>query len=437
MISEIYNYLPIGLQNFLISYEGKKRIQARFGEDFEKIYQEYMGRSFWTQDQTREFRDRRLSDFLALVFKCSPEEALAKFKQHPVMTRRDAFQYFQKESLSLYPAQKARTSGTTGESLHFYTTVKAEREQWSVWWRHRTWHGIPRDEWSGYFGSHRIVPLHQQKPPFWRENRAGKQLIFSNYHIDKENIPYYLKELKESGLRWIHGYPSSISLLASHACDLGIQVPMKWVTTSSENLLSFQAEAIERAFGVKPIQHYGLAEEVANISECPQGKFHVDEDFSYVEFIPTGFGENVYRITGTNFTNPVFPLIRYDTEDLAIVHPEDTCDCGRPGRIVRSLDGRQEDFVVTKKGKWIGLMEPIFKTSVNIPKAQIRQDRPGYMDILVVRGAAYDLPDEKKLKDQTRLILGDDMDFEIQYVDDIPKTKTGKHRLVVSTLKKE
>ncbi|HXL73460.1 MAG TPA: hypothetical protein VN963_07550, partial [bacterium] len=240
--------------------------------------------------------------------------------------------------------------------------------------------------------------------------------------------------IKESGHRWIHGYPSSIALLADFARELEIQEPMKWVTLASENLFPFQIQAIERAFGVKPIQHYGLAEGVANISECPKGKLHVDEDYSDVEFLPTQYGKHIRLIVGTNFTNPVFPLVRYDTEDLATLQEGDSCDCGRPGRIVHSLDGRLSEFVVTKSGKFIGLMDPLFKTSFNIRKAQVRQDRPGFITILVVKGASYGPGDEKKLIAQTEEVLGDEMDYEITYVEDIPTTGTGKHRLVVSSL---
>jgi phenylacetate-CoA ligase len=432
-LRQLYDYLPYSLQNFLIGFEGRKRNRVRFGEGFEQVFQNYMERSFWTQEKTEDFQKRRLGGFLSAVFNCPPQEALEKFAQLGIMAKPDARRYF-KEGLPRQLLREHHTSGTTGEGMFFYTTLQSEQEQWAVWWRHRTWHDIPRDEWSCYFGGRKIVPLRQQKSPFWRINRPGRQLIFSNYHLDKTNAPHYLKKLKESGHRWIHGYPSSISLLASYALDLGIQVPMKWITTSAENLMPYQAKLIERAFGVKPIQHYGLAEGVANISQCPAGKLHVDEDFSRVEFIPTGYGENIHHIVGTNFTNPVFPLLRYNTGDLATLIPGDSCDCGRPGRVVHSLDGRLQDFVVTKSGKYLSLLDPIFSDCENIQRAQIRQDRPGSMTILVIRGAAYGPKDEAHLANQTWVILGDEMDFEIEYVEDIPTTNTGKHRLVVSTI---
>jgi phenylacetate-CoA ligase len=433
-LRQIYEYLPIAIQDFLINYEGRKRHRLRFGQGFEEMYRGYLERSFWTPGQILDFQKSRLLAFLPALFHCPPEEALERFGKHPVMTKREAKTYFQKDLLAKHHAIKTHTSGTTGTGLIFYTTRESQREQWSVWWRYRDWHGIPRQEWSCFFGAPKIVPLRQRKPPFWRENHAGKQLIFSNYHLDKANAPSYLEKIRESGHRWLHGFPSSISLLAAYACDLGIRVPVKWVTLSAENLLSHQEKLIERAFGVKPIQHYGQEEGVANISECPKGKLHVDEDYSCAEFVPSDYGENIYRITGTNFTNPVFPLVRYDTGDLATILPGDSCDCGRPGKVVHSLDGRLSDYVVTKSGKPIGLLDHVFKDCVNVQKIQVRQDKPGFLTILIVKGDAYGPADEAVLKDQIRYVMGNEMDHEIRYVEDLPRTGTTKPRLVVSSL---
>ena len=60
---------------------------------------------------------------------------------------------------------------------------------------------------------------------------------------------------------------------------------IKKISLGAENLSLFQKTLIQKAFNVNPIQHYGLAEGVANISELENGRFRVDEDYSIVEFI--------------------------------------------------------------------------------------------------------------------------------------------------------
>ena len=205
------------------------------------------------------------------------------------------------------------------------------------------------------------------------------------------------------------------------------------MTTGAENLLPHQAAAIERAFGVRPTQHYGLAEGAANISQCERGSLHVDEDFAAVEFIPTG-KDGLHRIVGTNLTNTATPLLRYDTQDLATLRDGSSCGCGRPGRVVERVDGRLEDYVVLRNGARIGRMDHIFKDMVRIQEAQIHQAAPGEMTIRVVRGAGYGDDDERALHRETLKRLGDDMDVRIEYVHSLPRSRTGKLRFVLSEI---
>ena len=434
---DIYDHLPPALQNVLVALEGQRIQWSRYGKDYEKIYQDYCERVFWTWDEVAKYRDGRLSGFLSEVFQCPPKEAMERYAQIGLMDKTSARRYFREEALRKHgPLIKFSTSGTTGAGLAFYATLRAHQEQWALWWRFRAAHGIFRKEWCLYFSAPRIVPMRQAGPPFWRVNRPGQQVLFSVFHLSKKTAPHYLGEMKRLGHQWIHGLPEFISSLASFANELGLRLPMKWVTTSAENLSPHQARIIQQVFGVKPVQHYGLKEGVANISECPKGKLHVDEDYSLVEFVKTEQEGNSYRIVGTNFTNPVFPFLRYDTGDLATLIPGETCDCGRPGRVVNSIDGRTEDYVVTASGKLLGQVDLIFTHCVNLYSAQIVQDRPGFLTFKIVRAENYGPSDEEYLKSQIQEFLGDkdEMDYEIQYVEGIPKTSGGKHRLVVSSL---
>ena len=336
------------------------------------------------------------------------------------------------------PLVACHTSGSTGTGLHFPATWRAQREQYAVWWRYYSWHGLKLDTPCLYLGGRSVVPLRQQHPPFWRYNRPGRQILFSSYHLNSHTASAYLEEMRRSGATWLHGYPSMVALLANYALQHRWDgrrregkggLALRWVTLGSENVLPRQIEAIRAAFGVVPREHYGMTEAVANISQCPEGSLHVDEDFAAVEFLPVG--GNQYRIVGTNFTNPAFPLIRYETGDFATL-TDATCKCGRPGRVVDRLDGRQEDYVVTRAGARLGRLDHIFKDMVNVREAQIRQSKPGYMTLHVVRGARYGQGDEQRLRRETVKRIDNQIDFEIVYVEALPRTAQGKLRFVVS-----
>ena len=206
------------------------------------------------------------------------------------------------------------------------------------------------------------------------------------------------------------------------------------ITTGAESLLESQREIIERAFGVRVREHYGLAEGVANLSECACGEMHVDEDFSAVEFIKSKTVDG-FRIIGTNFSNLAFPLLRYDTGDIATgIEDESDCSCGWGGRTVRSVDGRIEDYVVLSDGTRVGRMDHIFKDLSNIREARIYQSRPGEIAIRIVKRDGYSETDEKTLLGEFSDRLGDKAGVELIYLDSLPVGRGGKHRLIESSL---
>jgi phenylacetate-CoA ligase len=216
--------------------------------------------------------------------------------------------------------------------------------------------------------------------------------------------------------------------------NLSAPESVRIVTTGAENLLDSQRETIRKAFECEVREHYGLAESVANISECEHGRLHVDEDFSHVEFIPVDSEANQYRIVGTNWSNPAFPLFRYDTGDIATLSDEEECPCGRMGRIVERIEGRREDYVVISSGARIGRLDHIFKDMVTVRSAQIYQPDRSRVVLRIVKGKGYTQESEKRVLREARKRLGDKIEIEVEYRDEIPTTASGKLKFVVSDI---
>lgn len=448
----LYLKLPIPLQHVICSLEGWRIQHSRFGGAFPALLCEAEGRTFWSVDRIRAYRDQRLRAFIQHCARTvpfyrrrfqecgiSPDDiqTLEDLQCLPILTKEEVQDHYPElisEVVSKREQIITHTSGTTGGGLRFATTLRAMQEQWAAWWRYRRWHGLQPGTWCGYFGGRSVVSLSQTCPPFWRCNYPGKQILFSAYHMSPANLGDYVNELRRRRPPWLHGYPSLLTLLAAYVLesgtDLGYEV--RWITVGAENLLLQQTDLMERAFGVRPRQHCGMAEAVANVSECEYGALHVDEDFAAVEFIPNPDGPG-FKVIGTNFTNPATPLLRYDVQDL--VTPIDAeCPCGRPGRVVASIDGRYEDYIILKNGARLGRMDHVFKDMMNIREAQIYQKRPGEITIRVVRGSHYTDVDEAALLRETRKRVGDETDIFIEYVEKLGRSRTGKLRFVISEI---
>lgn len=451
-LQDVYYSSPVFLQNLACSFEGWRINRRRYSDAFFQQLKIAESRFSWSEEQILAYRDQRLSkymehcaDTMPFYRKCFAENGidardirtLSDLQKLPILDRqvvKENADQFLSEAIPKEHLVAYATSGTSGNRLQFYTTHAALDEYWAVVWRFRRLHGIQMDTWSGYFSGATdakvVVKLSQKKRPFWRYNYPAKQIRFSGFHMTEENLDDYLDELERKQITYLQGYPSWLSLLAAHMIESGKTLPqIKWVVTNSESLLEHQVELMERAFGVTPIQRYGMAEAIAGISQCLYGNFHVDEDLAAVEFVPNpeGFG---HKVIGTSFTNPAFGFIRYDIQDIVTLS-DDVCPCGRWGRLVKEIDGRKEDYIVLRNGKPVSRLSRIFKGSDHIREAQIWQKEDGFIHLRVVRGKGYNNQDEQTILHAANEVFTDEADYRIDYVEGIERSKSGKLRLVI------
>ena len=448
-LEALYLRLPAWLQHAATSAVGWNIQRRRYGAPFHAMLADYEARNSLPREELLVLRDARLRDFIRHAagtvpyyrdlfrkLRLAPEDIRTAdaLTALPILTKAEVqAQGAAMRSEAATPSQcvMAHTSGTTGAGLRFATTQEALVEQWAVWWRYRRWHGIALDTWCALFTGRSLVALRQQRPPFWRYNVPGRQIMFSGYHMTPRFLAGYVDVLRRRKPPWLHGYPSLIALLAGHLRDTGTDLGYRprWITLGSESLLPHQAAVIEAAFGVRPLQHYGMTEAVANISECPDGSLRVDEEFACVEFLPHDDGRQ-FRLVGTNLSNLATPLIRYDAGDLVTL-PEGE-EGAQGGRRVLEIDGRKEDYVILRNGARLGRMDHVFKDMTAVREAQIVQHEPGVIEVRIVKREGYGAGDEAQLLREFRKRMGDDTTLRITYVDAIPRTAGGKLRFVVN-----
>ena len=445
----LYHRLPICVQDAVCSFVGWRIQRSRFGESFRRHLVAAEQRQQWPLERLLEFRDQRLRQFVRHAAATVPYyqsqfreggidperiRTIDDLQRLPLLSKTTIQQHlrdFISTAVSPRTHRMVHTSGTTGAGLRFPTTLAAIWEQWAVWWRFRRRHGIRQDMWCGYFGGRSVVPVRQTEPPYWRTNWPGRQFLFSGYHLSAATAGAYIDQLNRCRPPWLHGYPSALALLADQILrgDRPLEYCPTHITVGAENLHIHQSATIEKAFGVRPWNNYGMTEATANISECIHGRLHVDEDIAALEFLP--MDGRICRIVGTNFTNYATPFLRYDVGDLAEM--DDTpCECGLAGRTVRAIDGRAEDYVILRNGARVGRMDHIFKDMTTVREAQIVQGEPGELTVRVSRNPGYSADDEAALQQSFHKFLGDQARIHLEYVERIPRSKSGKFRFVVS-----
>ncbi len=451
-LHQLYASAPVWAQNTMCSAEGLRINRRRFPPKFKEILTHAEARMAWSARQVAAVRVARLRAllvhagrhvpywrelFLSESFRPERLQHEAELQALPVLTKDIVLAQGDRMRAERVPTLAGErlsgaTSGTTGAGLVFDLSEAAFHHQWAVCWRFRRWHGLERGTWCAQLGGRTVVPVTQRQPPYFRVNRPGRQLLLSGYHLAPETAESYLAEIERRRIPWIHGYPSLVVLLADAA--RGRRWPhIRWVTLASENATPSQRRRVEAGFGVRPVEHYAQTEAVANASERPDGSLHFDDDFSTVELIPDDSfsDDNVRRIVGTSLDNWHMPFIRYDTGDLVTLSDDPADIQVAPGRTVREIDGRREDYVELADGTLIGRTDHIFKELTFLREAQIRQHRPGHVAIHVVPRGQWTDASESRLRAEVASRLRRDTAVDIVVERRLPRTHAGKLRLVV------
>jgi len=247
--------------------------------------------------------------------------------------------------------------------------------------------------------------------------------------------------LREVRPDFIHGYPSSLKLIAEQIIESGENgLRPKLVSTAAELLDRKGREQIENAFGVKVYDRYA-ASEARNIAwECGEHNgYHINIDTLVVEFIKDGRGAVEGErgdIVVTNLYSYAMPFIRYRIGDVGI--PSDRkCPCGIELPLMEIIEGRDEDFIVLKGAR---VVSPMVITGTLDHITGIKQFRVVQEDIDTVSAAlamgdGFNSDTIFKAEKALKGILGDDIKIRCEAVEDIPREASGKVRAVISKVK--
>jgi len=451
----LYTSLPIPAQNLLCTLAGHRRYRDRFNDRFRDRLREWEESVNEPPDALHEIQRRRLAALVERARAHGPHdrdlpppdthpdarEAVARtLAAIPPLAKsvyRDQPGDFLARDVPRFRLRRSQTSGTTGTALPVWYTLDTLAEEFATVWRMRRACGVadPREP-NLTFNGRIVVPFDQTRPPFWRKNRAVQQTLFSIYHMTPENLRDYVSAIHTAPARYVQGYPSAIHLVARSMLREGRPMApgrLAAVFTSSESLLAFQRETIEKAFGAPVVDRYGMSEFGASMTQCPVGRLHVDMEFGIVEVEVTE--ETDETETGpllvTGLGQVATPLFRYRIGDVG-TRLRRPCACGRAGDAFVEIDGRVEDYVLTPDGRLIGRLDHAFKDQFDVAEAQILQEDARAIEVLVVPRAGYASGSERHLLRELRTRLGNEIAIRTRRVERIPREPNGKFRLVKS-----
>ncbi|MGG5795543.1 phenylacetate--CoA ligase family protein [Bacillus nitratireducens] len=260
----------------------------------------------------------------------------------------------------------------------------------------------------------------------------GDRLLISPYHLNKKWIESIYKQVKNFNVEYFHAYPSSLMYLLQYMDEnqLGLK-SLKGIFIASEYVDKSILILIKQIFGEKVGINFGYG--LTERTNLAWGVFE-DNSISYKCEKVYGFSENYIRedgykeLVGTSYWNYVMPLIRYRTEDLGEIE----------NGYVKNLEGRAQEFLVTKTGAKI----PGFSISIDqfvwkyVEVFQVVQNEVGKIEFHIFKKDNYNSDIEKKIMESQKEKWGEFFDIRIKYISEVHKTKSGKTKLIINNLNK-
>lgn len=455
---QVYDRLPVALQNMIVSGYGRRILRERFGPEFERLSAFLERSERLDRDELRAFQDERLRQVVAHAYATVPHYRDVMDQRHlkpadirtvddlpklPVLPKTqvvslgDRLVSSSANKRSLY---KAHTGGTTGTPLDLYGDRSVSLMNHACRFRLWRWAGVEFGRPFATLLGKPIVPVGQKRPPFWRYNASWNHLLLSCLHLKEENIPHYISAMREKRIEVLETYPSAAFLVARFLEAAGERLPLRCVMLSGEPLLPFEREIIEDRFNTRPFDAYSQAERVVFAAECERHEgLHLFSEFGVCEIVDED-GNPVREgtpglIAGTSLHNMGMPLIRYTFNDVA-ARTDRTCECGRTLPMLEGLATREEDILVAPDGRMIPpvILSWGFRLVRGVRRAQLVQHKSDHLLVRFELDDPIHPEDEATFREYLKGKFGEEMTFEIERVEEIPLSPRGKYRRVISTV---
>jgi phenylacetate-CoA ligase len=337
------------------------------------------------------------------------------------------------------------TSGSTGEpfvtygdrhqlEMRFATTLRAL--EWTGWRfgdrQVRLWHQT--------LGMSRLQTLRERIDAWFL-----RRLFIPAFEMKRSTLEDSVDRIRRHNPVLVDGYAESLNFLATYVRSGGSPgFSPKAVMSSAQALPDNVRAVIEEGLNTTVYDKYGAREFSGIAYQCGESPDHHVMDESYIVELLVGGrraapGE-VGEVVITDLNNFSVPLIRYRIGDLATaVDNGIACPCERGLSRIGRIQGRTQAIVHCGNGTWLPgtFFHHFFKDhDYAIRSFQVHQSRKGAFTLRIVKSDQFSDDAFGQILDKLRQFVGDSSEtaIDVQFVDEIPLVRTGKHSPVVSTV---
>lgn len=383
------------------------------------------------------FRDK----FDAVGLKPEDIRTIEDLPRIPITTKLEIRQNFPGRVLAENIPSRRRTpgttSGSTGEPLVFYRDRASQDYAFASFLLFNHWAGIRPGDTSVHIGMPDKFSIRT-----YVSNLLQRHSEISVCDLTPQNMEAMLQRLARMKAVLIRGHASAMFRLARAVIEHGVAITPKAVTLTADTLPS--RELLERAFRCPVFNMYGNMEMGGSLAQnCPEGhSLHINPELCILEVVNSSGrcvkpGEKG-KVVLTDLNNYVMPFIRYDSGDIAIAGGE--CPCNRGFPLVSSIEGRSIESLITPQGRLItpiGLGHYLFTLhdyTDYFLNYQAEQNEPDRVAFRFVPLRTVDDKVKRRLHHDLRELMGEGVEVNLEFVDDIPLEASGKQLIIKSSV---
>jgi len=380
--------------------------------------------------QTHPFYRER---FQASQFDPFKMDDLSDYRKVPILEK-DDYRTFIKSQLEQNEKRyrnwyKDGTSGSTGIPLRILRTWDERAYMSAKWMRVLYLNGY---NWRDVTFS--LPHPHREKPDSVVQRFGILQRYTIAYDAPVENMVEMYLKVRPS---FVYANKTHLVIMALYCEQNKIELPKPHLCISVAETMDERSRAvIENCFGAENlIEAYG-AIEFGIIAWQQKGEdfFTFCHTTNYLEVHDeNGQDTNFGRCIITDLYVRSFPLIRYNLGDVLVTETKN----GLP--IIMKIRGRQDDWIIFADGErmpfhtFYGIME----RRQEIKQFRVTQEDYYEIRIQVVRESEADKSalENSLLTDLRREVRDKDIEYIIDFVDNIPQDPNGKIRMLISKIK--
>ncbi len=375
-------------------------------------------------------------------FSAKDFSSLSQLSRIPPLTRQDLQNHWQDIVATNYDLKilsKGSSSGSSGLPVFYYKdslASSAGQAAHILGWTLSGW----KMNMKGLhiWGNPSTVNNEWQRTSSKLKARLFRHHKFPAYKlVEGQKFRELYDLINKNKYNFLDGYTNAIYLFADYLKQnrLTLNHTVKFVLTTAENLQDFQRQTIEEAVG--PVfDTYGCSEINGVAYECRHcGYYHIIDPHVCLEFGEQVDDFDARELLLTDLDNFAFPLIRYKNDDLGIPLPDTANHCSLPFSRMASVTGRESDIIRLKDGgtlsvpSFFGSM--LLKQINGLKQYQIEKVDEDLILINLVKTDEFTASDRERIESALNDYLNERIRYQINYVDNIESSPTGKFKLLV------